>query len=45
MIEKGRQELKKDRYVQTEAEILSNNILIETNSKLLFELLDRLAEQ
>lgn len=45
MIEKGRQELKKDRYVQTEAEILSNNILIESNRKLLFELLDRLAEQ
>lgn len=45
MIDSGREELKKGRYVQTEAEILSNKKLIETNRKLLFELLDRLAEQ
>jgi GMP synthase-like glutamine amidotransferase len=45
MIAAGKEELKKGRYVQTETEILSNKILIEQNKKLLFELLDRLAEQ
>jgi GMP synthase-like glutamine amidotransferase len=45
MIGEGRKELKKDRYVQTEAEILSNMEHIGTTRKFLFELLDKLAEQ
>ena len=45
MIDAGREELKKGRFVQTETEILSNKRLIETNRKFLFELLDKLAEQ
>ena len=42
MIEYGRQELKPARYVQTEKELL-NIQLIESNKKMLFKLLDRLA--
>ena len=42
MIEYGRQELKPARYVQTENELL-NIKLIESNKKMLFKLLDRLA--
>jgi GMP synthase-like glutamine amidotransferase len=45
MIEAGREELKKGRYVQTGEEILSSEILIEHNKKYFFKLLDRLAEQ
>jgi GMP synthase-like glutamine amidotransferase len=45
MIEKGRKELKKGKYVQTEEEILSNTKLTEINKKLFFELLDNLAGQ
>ena len=33
MIEKGREELKKGKYVQTEEEILSNKKLLSTNKK------------
>jgi GMP synthase-like glutamine amidotransferase len=45
MIDSGREELKKGRYVQTESEILSNKRLIGINRKFLFDLLDRLAEE
>jgi hypothetical protein len=43
MIEHGRQELKPARFIQTEKELLSNNQLTESNRKVLFKLLDRLA--
>jgi GMP synthase-like glutamine amidotransferase len=43
MIEYGRQELKPARYIQSEMELLINNPLIESNRKVLFKLLDRLA--
>jgi GMP synthase-like glutamine amidotransferase len=42
MIEYGRQELKPARFIQTEKELL-NTQLIESNKKILFKLLDRLA--
>jgi len=44
MIENGRKELMSGKYVQTEKEILINKQLIESNRKILFKLLDRLAE-
>lgn len=44
MIEKGRKELTAGKYVQTEKEILAGKQLIESNRKVLFKLLDRLAE-
>lgn len=45
MIEGGRDELTTGKYVQTEKEILKNKQLIESNTKILFALLNRLAEQ
>lgn len=45
MIESGREELTVGKYVQTEKEILTYNHLIESNRKVLFTLLSRLAEQ
>jgi GMP synthase (glutamine-hydrolysing) len=45
MIEYGRNELKTGKYVQAEKEILKNKQLIESNRKILFTLLARLAEQ
>jgi GMP synthase (glutamine-hydrolysing) len=45
MIDHGRNELSKGKYVQTEKEILANKQLIQSNKKVLFKLLDRLAEQ
>ena len=45
MIDNGRNELSKGKYVQTEKEILANVHLIESGRKILFKLLDRLAEQ
>lgn len=45
MIYNGRNELSKGKYVQTEKEILANRQLIESNKKVLFKLLKRLAEQ
>ena len=44
MIDNGRMELKSGKYVQTEKEILANKHLIESNRKIMFTLLDRLAE-
>jgi GMP synthase (glutamine-hydrolysing) len=44
MIDNGRNELSKGKYVQTEKEILTNKQLIESNKKVLFKLLERLAE-
>jgi GMP synthase-like glutamine amidotransferase len=44
MIDHGRNELSKGKYVQTEEEILTNKQLIESNKKVLFKLLERLAE-
>jgi GMP synthase-like glutamine amidotransferase len=44
MIEKGRKELTTGKYVQTEKEMLAGKQLIESNRKVLFKLLDRLAE-
>jgi GMP synthase-like glutamine amidotransferase len=43
MIDNGRHELVAGRYVQTEEEILFNRHLTESNRKMLFALLDRLA--
>jgi GMP synthase-like glutamine amidotransferase len=43
MIENGRQELRPPRYIQTEKELLNNDQLIESNRKVLFRFLDRLA--
>jgi GMP synthase-like glutamine amidotransferase len=45
MIEGGRQELSSGKYVQTEKELLKNKQFIESNRKVLFTLLSRLAEQ
>jgi GMP synthase-like glutamine amidotransferase len=45
MIEYGRNELKTCKYVQAEKELLKNKQLIESNKKILFALLIRLAEQ
>jgi GMP synthase-like glutamine amidotransferase len=45
MIDEGRNELSKGKYVQTEKEILANKHLIESGRKILFKLLDRLVEQ
>jgi len=45
MIDHGRDELSKGKYVQTEKEIIANKQLIESNKKVLFKLLERLAEQ
>jgi GMP synthase-like glutamine amidotransferase len=45
MIEGGREELLPGKYVQTEEELLKNKQLIESNRKVLFTLLNRLAEQ
>jgi GMP synthase (glutamine-hydrolysing) len=45
MIERGRKELTTGKYVQTEKELLKNKQLIESNRKVLFLLLTRLAEQ
>ena len=45
MIERGRKELTTGKYVQTEKELLKNKQLIESNRKILFILLTRLAEQ
>ena len=44
MIESGREELTSGKYVQTEQEILTYTHLIESNRKIMFTLLDRLAE-
>jgi GMP synthase-like glutamine amidotransferase len=45
MIENGRDELTSGKFVQPAEEILANTHLIEPNTKVLFSLLDRLAEQ
>jgi GMP synthase-like glutamine amidotransferase len=45
MIENGRKELIQGKYIQTEEEIINNPLLIESNRKALFLLLNRLAEQ
>lgn len=45
MIDNGRNELSKGIYVQTENEILASVQLIESNRKILFRLLERLAAQ
>jgi GMP synthase (glutamine-hydrolysing) len=45
MIDHGRDELSKGKYIQTEKEILTNKQLIESNKKVLFKLLERLAVQ
>lgn len=45
MIENGRQELIKGKYIQTEEEITGNPLFIESNRKSLFLLLNRLAEK
>jgi GMP synthase-like glutamine amidotransferase len=45
MIETGRKELIKGKFVQTEEELLKNQVLIAANRKNLFTLLDRLADQ
>ena len=45
LIENCRNELTAGKYIQTEEEILSNKQLIESNKKVLFKLLKRLAEQ
>lgn len=44
MIESGREELTSGKYVQNEQEILTYTHLIESNRKIMFTLLDRLAE-
>jgi hypothetical protein len=44
MIDNGRNELSKGKYVQTEKEILTSKQLIGSNKKVLFKLLERLAE-
>lgn len=44
MIDNGKMELKSGKYVQAEKEILANKHLIESNRKIMFTLLDRLAE-
>ena len=43
MIETGRKELKKGKYIQPEKELL-NSQLLDSNKKILFEVLNRLAE-
>jgi GMP synthase-like glutamine amidotransferase len=45
MIDNGRKELSKGKYVQTEKEILANKHLIESNRKILFKILERLSAQ
>jgi GMP synthase-like glutamine amidotransferase len=45
MIEAGRVELRKGKYIQTEMEIVGNKKLLESNKKVLFTLLTRLAVQ
>jgi GMP synthase-like glutamine amidotransferase len=45
MIEGGREELLPGKYVQAEEDLLKNKQLIESNRKVLFTLLNRLAEQ
>ena len=45
MIENGREELMKGKYIQTEKEIINNKQLFESNKKVLFSLLTRLAEK
>ena len=45
MIEGGRDELKKGKYIQTEKDILRNKRLIDPGREILFTLLSRLAEQ
>ena len=44
MIDFGRDQLKSGKYVQSEQELLKHDQLIETNRKILFNLLTRLAE-
>jgi GMP synthase-like glutamine amidotransferase len=44
MIEHGRDELRTGKYIQTEKEITDNKQLFESNKKVLFTLLNRLAE-
>jgi GMP synthase-like glutamine amidotransferase len=44
MLENGRPELMNATYIQSENEILANRSLIENNKKLLFTILDKLAE-
>ena len=44
MIDNAKNELSKGKYVQTEKEILKNKQLIESNKKVLFRVLERLAE-
>jgi GMP synthase-like glutamine amidotransferase len=45
MIEHGRNELTKGKFVETEEELLNNKGLIEENRNILFTILNRLAEQ
>jgi GMP synthase (glutamine-hydrolysing) len=45
MIEGGRDELKKGKYIQTEKDMLRNKRLIDPGREILFTLLSRLAEQ
>jgi GMP synthase (glutamine-hydrolysing) len=45
LIENCRNELTAGKYIQTEKEILTNKQLIESNKKVLFKILERLAEQ
>ena len=44
MIEKGKQELTSEKYIQTEKEIYSFNKYIESNNKLMFQILDHLSQ-
>lgn len=44
LLSKGRDELIKDKFVQTEDEILSNFKLLKTANELLFRILDKIAE-
>jgi GMP synthase-like glutamine amidotransferase len=45
MIEHGREELKTGQYIQTEQELTSDKQLFESNRRMLFTLLTRLADQ
>lgn len=45
MIETGKQELVNSKYIQSKNEILANQRFIENNKKMLFSILDKLAEK
>ena len=44
LIEHGREELVKDKYVQTEAEIISNLDLLDKTNDHMFRILDKIVE-